>query len=152
MAHPQVVDGEDLQVWRAAANMLNKQSWTANKRWSCLRQTTAYCKRPACYEMLDIAVDIVGSCEYGTGSSGFIKGTDSLSIILAFHKGLYGINLQKYTKLHVRCKPHLSPLSLLTRISFYLCALLFVACCALRVLSKKNFLSIITSKLLQTLL
>jgi len=35
MVHPQVVDGEeDLQVWRVAANMLNKQSQTANKGWS----------------------------------------------------------------------------------------------------------------------
>jgi len=30
MAHPQVVDGgEGLQIWKAAANMLNKQLWTA---------------------------------------------------------------------------------------------------------------------------
>jgi hypothetical protein len=35
MAHPQVVDGEDgLQIWRVAANILNKQSRTANKEWS----------------------------------------------------------------------------------------------------------------------
>jgi hypothetical protein len=32
MAHPQVVDGEDgLQIWKASASILNKQSWTANK-------------------------------------------------------------------------------------------------------------------------
>jgi hypothetical protein len=35
MARPQVVDGGDaLQFWRAAANILNKQSWTADKGWS----------------------------------------------------------------------------------------------------------------------
>lgn len=32
MAHPQVADGEDhLLVWKKAATILNKQSWTADK-------------------------------------------------------------------------------------------------------------------------
>jgi hypothetical protein len=32
MAHPQVADGGDgLQIWKVAANILNKQSWTADK-------------------------------------------------------------------------------------------------------------------------
>jgi hypothetical protein len=35
MARPQVADGGNtLQVWRVAANILNKQSRTADKRWS----------------------------------------------------------------------------------------------------------------------
>jgi hypothetical protein len=35
MARPQVPDGGDiLQVWSVAANILNKQSRTADKRWS----------------------------------------------------------------------------------------------------------------------
>jgi hypothetical protein len=35
MARPQVAGGGDaLQVWRVAANILNKQSSTADKRWS----------------------------------------------------------------------------------------------------------------------
>jgi hypothetical protein len=35
MARPQVADGGDaLQLWRAAANILNKQSRTADKGWS----------------------------------------------------------------------------------------------------------------------
>jgi hypothetical protein len=35
MARPQVADGGvALQVWRVAANILNKQSQTANKGWS----------------------------------------------------------------------------------------------------------------------
>jgi hypothetical protein len=35
MARPQVADeGDVLQVWRVAANILNKQSRTADKRWS----------------------------------------------------------------------------------------------------------------------
>jgi hypothetical protein len=35
MARPQVVGGGDgLQIWRVAANILNKQSQTANKWWS----------------------------------------------------------------------------------------------------------------------
>jgi hypothetical protein len=32
MARPQVADGgEGLQIWRVAGNILNKQSWTADK-------------------------------------------------------------------------------------------------------------------------
>jgi hypothetical protein len=35
MARPQVVDGGDgLQIWRVAANVLNKQSRTADRGWS----------------------------------------------------------------------------------------------------------------------
>jgi hypothetical protein len=35
MVHPQVVDeGDSLQIWRVAANILNEQSWTADKGWS----------------------------------------------------------------------------------------------------------------------
>jgi hypothetical protein len=35
MALPQVADGGDgLQIWRVAANLLNKQSRTADKGWS----------------------------------------------------------------------------------------------------------------------
>jgi hypothetical protein len=35
MARPQVADGGNtLQVWRVAANILNKQSRTADKGWS----------------------------------------------------------------------------------------------------------------------
>jgi hypothetical protein len=32
MAHPKVVDAEDgLQMWWVAVNILNRQSWTANR-------------------------------------------------------------------------------------------------------------------------
>jgi hypothetical protein len=35
MSRPQVADGGDgLQIWRVAANILNKQSRTADKGWS----------------------------------------------------------------------------------------------------------------------
>jgi len=35
MERPQVADGSDgLQIWRVAANMLNKQSETSDKGWS----------------------------------------------------------------------------------------------------------------------
>jgi hypothetical protein len=35
MARPQVADGGDgLQIWRVAANILNKQSQTVDKGWS----------------------------------------------------------------------------------------------------------------------
>jgi hypothetical protein len=34
MARCQVADGGDgIQIWRVAANVLNKQLWTANKGW-----------------------------------------------------------------------------------------------------------------------
>jgi hypothetical protein len=36
MARPRVADGRDgLQIWRVAENILNKQSRTADKGWSC---------------------------------------------------------------------------------------------------------------------
>jgi hypothetical protein len=35
MGRPQVADGGNgLQIWRVAANILNKQSWIADKGWS----------------------------------------------------------------------------------------------------------------------
>jgi len=35
MACPQVADGGyALQIWRVAENIMNKQSWAANKGWS----------------------------------------------------------------------------------------------------------------------
>jgi hypothetical protein len=34
MARPQVADrGDALQIWRVAANILNKQLWTADRGW-----------------------------------------------------------------------------------------------------------------------
>jgi hypothetical protein len=47
MACPQVADGGDsLQFWRVAANMFNKQSWTADKGWSSsLGLTTPHRKK-----------------------------------------------------------------------------------------------------------
>jgi hypothetical protein len=37
MAHPQVANrGDDLQQWRVAANILNKQSRIAGKGWSSM--------------------------------------------------------------------------------------------------------------------
>jgi len=35
MVRPRVADGGDgLQIWRVAANILNKQSWASDKGWS----------------------------------------------------------------------------------------------------------------------
>jgi hypothetical protein len=49
MARPQVADGgEGLQIWRVAANILNKQSRTADKGWSPslgVGLTTHHCKK-----------------------------------------------------------------------------------------------------------
>jgi hypothetical protein len=44
MMYPQTADG-GLQIWGAAANILNKQSQTADKEWSF------GVVKPACYEM-----------------------------------------------------------------------------------------------------
>jgi hypothetical protein len=33
MVHPQVANGEGLQIWKVHTNILNKQSLTANKEW-----------------------------------------------------------------------------------------------------------------------
>jgi hypothetical protein len=58
MAHPRVADeGDGHQIWRVAANVLNKQSWTADKGWSSSLGvgeglTTPRRKIPACYETL----------------------------------------------------------------------------------------------------
>jgi hypothetical protein len=35
MEQPWVADGgDDLQIWRVTANILNKQLWTTDKEWS----------------------------------------------------------------------------------------------------------------------
>jgi hypothetical protein len=83
MARPQVVDGEDgLQVWRITANILNKQSHTANKGWSsCLgfgvglqltvknKLVTKCHKRPQTWT----EGPVEGSSEHGTEPSNTIK-------------------------------------------------------------------------------
>jgi hypothetical protein len=35
MACPQFVDGDDLQIWKVATNILNRQSWIADRGWPC---------------------------------------------------------------------------------------------------------------------
>jgi hypothetical protein len=56
MARPQVADGGDaLQFWREAANILNKQSRTADKGWSSslglgVGLITPRRKKQTCYE------------------------------------------------------------------------------------------------------
>ena len=34
MVHPQVADGEELQIWKVAVNTSSKQSETAESEWS----------------------------------------------------------------------------------------------------------------------
>jgi hypothetical protein len=53
MAHPQAVNGGDsLQIRRAAANIVNKQSQIASKRWSFgMALTTPRHKKQLCYKM-----------------------------------------------------------------------------------------------------
>jgi hypothetical protein len=58
--------GDGLQIWRVAANMLNKQSRTAENGWSSsygrlgLGLTTLRRKRKVFYEMLQRASDLDG--------------------------------------------------------------------------------------------
>jgi hypothetical protein len=60
-ARPPVADGgESLQIWRVAANILNKQSRTADKGWSSslgvgVGLTTPHCTEVICYEMFQSA-------------------------------------------------------------------------------------------------
>jgi hypothetical protein len=63
MVHPQVADeGDRLQLWRTAANILNKYSWTDKKRdgppaWGLgVELTTLHHKKLTCYEMLHVKV------------------------------------------------------------------------------------------------
>jgi hypothetical protein len=61
MVHPKVADGgEDLQIWRVAVNMLNKQSQTTNKGWSSGLEVglTTHCKNLACYEIHESSLDL----------------------------------------------------------------------------------------------
>jgi len=61
---PFVLDGRDsLQIWRVPANILNKQSWTADREWTSSfgvrwRLTTPHIKEPACYEVLHRSSDL----------------------------------------------------------------------------------------------
>jgi len=56
---PPVANGEDdLQMWRVAANVVSKQSRTADKKWSSIlglrrgANNFPLYKKTACYEML----------------------------------------------------------------------------------------------------
>jgi hypothetical protein len=64
MARPQVADGgEGLQIWRVAANILNKQSRTADKGWPSswgVGLTTPHHKKETRYEMLQRASELDG--------------------------------------------------------------------------------------------
>jgi hypothetical protein len=52
MARPQVADGGDgLQIWRVAANILNKQARTAEKWWSSRLGVRSGNRKKFCYEM-----------------------------------------------------------------------------------------------------
>jgi hypothetical protein len=80
MKPPQFVDEGDVQqIWKVAANILNKQSRTADKGWVSdfvvsEDLTTPHRKKPACYGMLYRDSKLAGSCERTNESSGSIKG------------------------------------------------------------------------------
>jgi hypothetical protein len=67
----QVGDGEDVvQMLRVAVNILNKQSWIADKGWSSGRRVgwRAYASsshKAIHYEILHTALDLPGSFEHG---------------------------------------------------------------------------------------
>jgi hypothetical protein len=80
MARPQVADGDGLQMWRVAANILNKQSRTADKgsppAWGLgVGLTIPPRKKLICYEISkrDSDLEVEGPCEHGNEPSGFIK-------------------------------------------------------------------------------
>jgi hypothetical protein len=63
MARPRVADREHgLQICWVAANILNKQSWTAEKGWSFSlgveREVNNSVKKTACCDMLPRASDL----------------------------------------------------------------------------------------------
>jgi hypothetical protein len=64
MARPLVADGgEGLQIWRVAANILNKQLRTADKGWLggwAGGLTTPHRKKETRYEMLQRASELDG--------------------------------------------------------------------------------------------
>jgi hypothetical protein len=83
-------------MWRVVANLLNKQSWAGDKRWSSRLGLAVegaivpHRKEQTCYEMLHraswIGLDssgsvqgpVEGSCEYGDELPGSIKGGEFL--------------------------------------------------------------------------
>jgi hypothetical protein len=81
MAHLRVTDGGDgFQLWRVAANILNKQSWAANKGWSSSLGVGRGANKPSPQktnfnEILGIDA---GSCKHGNEPSGSTKGWEFL--------------------------------------------------------------------------
>jgi hypothetical protein len=67
MESPQfAVGGHGFQIWKVVANILNKQSRTADKVWSSNwglgRGLNPTVKRPTCYEILNWTLEFAGSC------------------------------------------------------------------------------------------
>jgi hypothetical protein len=68
MVSPQVeVRGDRHQIWQVAANILNKQSQTADRggppAWGLgLALTTPHCKKLTCYEIFKDTLDLNGFC------------------------------------------------------------------------------------------
>jgi hypothetical protein len=66
-------------MWRVAANVLNKQSRTADKGWSSslvLAEglTTPHREKKTCNQILHRVSELAGYCEHGNGPSGSLKG------------------------------------------------------------------------------
>jgi hypothetical protein len=76
-ARPRVEDGgDDLQIWRTAAKIFNKQSRQPTRGGSAAWElgeglTAPHRKKRACYGMLHRVSE--GSCEHGNEPSTFIK-------------------------------------------------------------------------------
>jgi hypothetical protein len=74
MARPRVAGGGDgLQIWRVAANILKKQSQTADRGLITLR-----CKEATYYEMLHGTSELAACFEHGNELSGSMKGGKSV--------------------------------------------------------------------------
>jgi hypothetical protein len=75
MAHPWVAGtGDGLQIWRVAANILNKQSWTADIEWSSSLGVGWGANNPSLKNSMFVTKRYTqpqaGCCEYGDEPSG----------------------------------------------------------------------------------
>jgi hypothetical protein len=86
MAHVQVTEvGEGLQVWRVPANLLNKQSGTADKGWSSglgtCQEPITFQPHPRNYIFQNVTrfSGLASSCEHRNEPSGSVKARNSLT-------------------------------------------------------------------------
>jgi hypothetical protein len=79
VSRPQVAEGDGLQIWSVAANILNKKSRTADKELS----DALAAKKTSFYEMLPRSLNLEGfwasCCEQGNELTGSMKDGEFLA-------------------------------------------------------------------------